>query len=129
MLSGTQNELRMRWLAGMKEGTRVKERLTKEGQCKSLNQVKAHFGLVIMMIRQTMIDYGWAICGVAPNKNMIHDILKKACGGVGECGENLGLSEMTIEQAAKFFENCRDWAASELKIVIPDPNPNWKEQA
>ena len=68
------------------------------------------------------------ICNVPANKTMVYDILKKACGGVGDMGETLGLSEMKIDQAAKFFENCRDWAATELQLVIPDPDPNWKEK-
>lgn len=42
-------------------------------------------------------------------------------------GETLGLSEMTTTQASKFFDNCRVWSATQLSLVIPDPNPNWRE--
>ncbi|NIV68947.1 MAG: hypothetical protein GWN41_02250 [Phycisphaerae bacterium] len=73
-----------------------------------------------------MIDKGWSICGIAPNKQMIHEILLKSCGGVGELGQSKRLSEMTTTEAAQFFENIRDWAATQLGIVIPDPNPNWR---
>ena len=80
------------------------------------------------MIRQQMIDLGWSICGVAPSKDMIHEILTKCCGGVGPLGQTVRLSEQTIDQAMKFFENIRDWAATELHLVIPDPRKDWKKE-
>lgn len=126
-LSAVQKQLRDRLLAEMKNGQLVKETLIKEGRSKSSNQVKSHFGLVVEMIRKRFEDMGIDVCGICPNKLMIHDILKKCCGGVGELGENLGLSEMTTTQASKFFENCRTWAATQLQLDIPDPNPNWNK--
>jgi len=127
-LSPIQEELKMRLLASYKDGTRIRETLVKEGCAKTHQQVKAHFGLVIERIRQRFEDMGVDVCGIAPNKQMIHDILKKACGGVGDLGETIGLSQMTITQASKFFENCRTWAATQLQLDIPDPNPNWREK-
>lgn len=120
------NELRRRLLTSLKDGTFVKETIKKVGPAKTHQQVKAHFGLVVERIRQRLMDMGCDVCGVPPNKEMVHDILKKACGGIGEMGETLGLSEMTIEQCSRFFENCRIWAATQLQLDIPDPNPNWK---
>jgi hypothetical protein len=108
------------------EGKRVIETIRREGKAKSWSQVKAHWGLAVEMIRQRMIEKGWGICGIAPNKDMIHDILTKACGGVGEMGAVVRLSEMTTSQAAAYFENVRDWAATQLNLVIPNPDPNWK---
>lgn len=127
-LSDTQQELRDRFLASLKDGTFIKETLTREGRAKTHQQVKAHFGLVIEMMRQRFEDMGVDVCGIAPNKQMIHDILKKACGGVGDLGETIGLSQMTITQASKFFENCRTWAATQLQLDIPNPDPNWREK-
>ena len=128
MLSDTQCALRQRLLASMKNGCRVRETITKEGTAKTHQQVKAHFGLVVETVRQRLIDMGCSICGVAPNKEMVHQILKRACGGVGELGESLGLSEMNTTQASQFFSNCRDWAAVELQLVVPEPNICWKEK-
>ncbi len=127
-LSPTQKELRERLLDSMKDGTKVKEIIKREGRAKSSNQVKSHFGLVVEMIRKRFEDMGVDVCGVCPNKQMIHDILKKACGGVGDMGETLGLSEMTTTQASQFFDNCRTWASTQLQLVIPDPDPNWREK-
>lgn len=116
-----------RWLKES-EGKFVNVTLKRTGPMKTHKQLGAYFGLAVMMIRDAMIDQGWSVCGVAPNKDMIHEILLKACGGVGTMGESLRLSEMTIEQAARFFDNCRHWAATQLHMNIPDPDPAWRQQ-
>jgi len=122
-----QLELRKRFLATM-EGKAVVETLRREGKSKSWSQVKTHFGLAVEMIRERMMDLGWDICGIAPNKDMIHDILTKACGGVGELGATVRLSEMTTTEAAAYFENIRAWAMTQLNLNIPDPDKNWKDK-
>lgn len=105
----------------------IKCRYSRIGLHKTHQQVKTHFGLAVAMIRDAMIEMGWSICGISPNKEMIHEILLKACGGVGELGQSKRLSEMTTAEAAQFFENIRDWAATQLGINIPNPDPNWQE--
>jgi len=110
------------------EGKFIQGRFHRVGKNKTHKQCKTHFGLAVAMIREAMIDKGWAICGVAPNKTMIHEILLKCCGGVGELGSMKRFSEMTTTEASKFFENIRDWSAHELHVVIPDPDPNWKDK-
>ncbi len=115
-------------MADMKNGQQVKEVLTKKGRAKSINQVRTHFGLVVEMIRKRFEEIGVDVCGVCPNKLMIHDILKKSCGGVGDMGEILGLSEMSTAQANVFFENCRTWGAKELQLDIPNPDKDWRKQ-
>lgn len=113
----------------MKNGSRVREVLTKEAPMKTVQQVRAMFGLAVEMVRQKLDDMGWDICGVPPNKEMVYEILKKACFGVGDMGETLGLSEMTTSQAGQAYKNCQAWAAVELQLDIPDPNPNWRAAA
>ena len=108
------------------EGKFVKGQFSRVGKNKTWKQVKTHFGLAIAMIREAMIDKGWGVCGIAPNKLMVHEILLKCCGGVGELGSMKRLSEMTTTEESQFFENIRDWAANELHIVIPDPDTNWR---
>lgn len=116
------------WLSRQKDGVSVRCVMTVvHDKDKSWQQVKAHFGLVVSMIRDRMIELGFDICGVYPNREMVHDILKKACSGVGDNGECLGFSEMSTAQASRFFDNCRVWAATQLQLYIPDPDPNWRE--
>jgi hypothetical protein len=123
-----QSELRQRLLASM-EGKRVIETIRREGKSKSWSQVKTHFGLAVEMIRQRMIELGWDVCGVAPNKDMIHEILTRACFGVGEMGATVRLRDQTRAQNIEAFENVRAWSATQLNLVIPDPDPNWRQQS
>jgi len=122
-----QEKLRMRLLQEC-AGKCLTERLSVSGRAKSSNQVKAHFGLAVTMIRDRMMELGWDICGVPPNKEMVHEILLRACGGVGPLGESVRLSLMTTEQASKFFENIRAWSATQLNLDIPDPDPHWRDK-
>jgi len=123
----TQLRLRESYLASLKDGTKIVEKLQIEGKSKTNQQVKAHFGLIVALIRDKMDELGWDICGVLPNKIMIHEILKKSCGGVGDDGELISMRDMTVKQAMEFFDNCRKWAATQLFLDIPNPDPNWKE--
>ncbi len=123
-----QQESRQQYLSTMKEGQLVRIKYTKIAAQKTHQQVKTHFGLVIEAIRRKLEEMGIDICGIAANKDMVHKILIKACGGVGDMGETLGLREMSVEQASKLFENCRTWAATQLQLVIPDPDKDWREK-
>jgi hypothetical protein len=111
------------------ENNFIRGQFSKVGPHKTYKQVRTHFGLAVTLIREAMVEKGWALCGVSPNKEMIHEILLKSCGGVGPLGEMKRLSEMTTDEASKFFENIRDWAATQLGVYIPDPDPNWKDKA
>jgi len=106
----------------------VKVRLSKVGKPRTGKQLKTHFGLAVAKIRQAMIAQGTTVCGVVPNKTMIHEILSECCGGVGPLGEKKRLSQMTSDEAHQFFENIRDFAATQLRCVVPDPDPNWKNK-
>lgn len=122
-----QLKLRENYLRSLKDDTVVIEELHTESKSKTSKQVKTHFGLVVALIREKMGELGWDICGVLPNKDMIHEILKRSCGGVGDNGELISMRNMTIKQAMEFFDNCRKWAATQLDLDIPNPDPNWRE--
>lgn len=128
ILSAIQKELKKHYLTSMRDGTRIRITYTREGPMKTWKQVKTQFGLVVQMVRIRLEEMSVDVCGIPANKQMVYDILIKACGGVGDLGETIGLSEMTIEQASQFFENCRVWSATQLNLDIPDPNPNWRDE-
>lgn len=127
-LSKTQSKLLYQYVASLKEGTLIKVTYKREGNVKTHKQCKTQFGLVVEMVRLRLKEMGVDVCGVSANKDMVYDILKEACFGVGDFGETIGLSEMTTEQASKAFENCRTWAATQLSLNIPDPDINWREK-
>lgn len=122
-----QQELYCRYLADL-EGKLVWIEIRKRGPSKTNQQLRAYFGLAVERIRQAMIDQGIGIFGIAPNKLMIHEILTRTCAGVGPLGEQVRVSDMTIDDQYHFFENVRDWAKTQLGITIPDPDPNYKDK-
>lgn len=125
VLPPNEEELHTNWLIDC-DGKFVRARWSRVGKPKTAKQLKTHFGLAVAKVRQAMIDQGETICGVMPNKKMIHEILSMSCGGVGPLGESKRLSQMTSDEAFHFFENIRDWVARELHVVIPDPDPDWR---
>ena len=114
------------------DGHFVRAKWSKVGKPKTNKQVRTHFGLAIAKVRQAMMDKGETICGMMPDKIMIHRMLLMLCGGVGPLGEAKTLSQMTSDEACLFFEKIRDWAATYfgrvgIKCVIPDPDPGWDD--
>ena len=128
-LSAVQEDMERQYFESLKEGQLLKKTYIKQGPMKTHQQVKTHFGLVVEAVRRRLETMGMSVCGVPANKNMVYDILKKACGGVGDMGQTLGLSEMSVDEASLFFENCNDWAATELHFVIPKIDKDWKKNA
>ena len=126
-LAPNEDELLTNWLIDC-DGKFIRARWEKVGKSRTSKQLKTHFGLAVSKIRQAMIEQGIAVCGVIPNKDMIHEILSLSCGGVGPGGEMKRLSNMTTDEAFHFFENIQDWAATQLHCVIPAPDPQWKDK-
>lgn len=121
---------RQQWLGRLKNGIQLRHVVTKVGSPKSHQQVKTHFGLCVLMIRDRMKELGIGVFNCPPSKDMVHEILTRCCMGVGDHGELIRMSsdEMTTARMAQVFENIRDFAASELHLVIPDPNPHWQSE-
>jgi hypothetical protein len=136
-LSIIQKELRQQFLASLKDGTLIKETLTKRGQNKTYQQVKAFWGMVITMTLAEFDDRGWDTSyllnmdkptGIAISKDLLKEYFYAVCPVFDENGKRITLSKMTIEQAMKQFEMVRNFAASQWSIYIPDPDPNWREK-
>jgi len=135
--SHAQNAMRSRFLSSC--GTcNVIERITRSSAPKTHQQVKCHWGLVVGTIKQEFDDRGWDMAVLFPDLDLptgyevpadvIQKVLYAACSDVGEAGERKTLSKMSTAEASRFFEKCRDWAAIKWNIVIPDPNPDWKNE-
>ena len=124
-----EDELFTNWLIDC-DGKFVRARYSKVGKPKTDKQLKTHFGLAVAKIRQAMEKHGFTICGILPNKTMIHEILTECCGGVGPLGQKKRLSQMTSDEAYHYFENIRDFAAQSKRFpcVIQDPDPKLAKQ-
>lgn len=136
-LSLTQLKQREAYLSSLKDDTRVIETLRKEGKSKSWEQVKCHWGLVISTILSEFDSNGWDCSilynlpkptGVPVNRDMLHQFFYALFPTYVD-GRLITMSddEWTTVHSSNFFENVRNFAASQWSIYIPDPNPNWKE--
>lgn len=54
------------------------------------------------------------------DEDTVDKILKGACKVKSK-------GRMTMKEASEFIDKCIKWCARYLGIVIPDPDPNWKE--
>ena len=65
--------------------------------------------------------------GIGIDKNLLCDYFYNVCPIFNEDGKRITLSKMNIEQAMKFFGDVRNFLASQWSIVVPEPDPNWRE--
>ena len=66
--------------------------------------------------------------GLEVPDDVIQAVLYACCNDVGDDGERKTLSKMDTIEASRFFEKCRNHAASAWHIEIPDPSPTWTKE-
>ena len=119
------------------EGAAFKSSLVVPRDDKTYQQVKAQWGMVIGMTIEELDSRGYDTSfiynlpkptGIAIKPRQLQDYLYVVCPTYAEDGRELTLSKMDIQQASQFFSECRDYLASQWSIVIPDPDPNWRNQ-
>lgn len=131
-------EQRKRFLASCKPGTVVRETLVRHHPEKSHQQVKAIWGLLIEETKRGLDEMGFDLGTLFPTaqvppgipcpREVLMQIFYACCSDVGPNGERKTLSKMDTIEAATFFDNCRDHAARTWGILIPDPDPSWREK-
>lgn len=135
--SPTQEELRQKYIDSLKNGTPVKETLTKQSPNKTHQQVKAFWAMIIAMTLAEFDDRGWDTSillhlpeptGVPVSKDLLKEYLYAACPVFDEHSNRVTLSKMSIEQAMEQFESIRNFVASQWSIYIPEPDKNWKDK-
>jgi hypothetical protein len=107
---------------------------------KTDKQVKTIFGLLIESVIVKANDDGIDTSsflkllvqedmptGVGLTKDFLYQLFLVCCPVYDDFGRRITLSKMSVGQAAKFFEDCRNLLASR-DIVVPDPDPNWKHK-
>lgn len=136
-LTSSQKKLRQHFLASMKDGTRVIETIVRDTKPKTHAQVKTIFGLAIAQIAADFNDRGWDTSmllnmtkptGVPVSAGLLKEFLYAVCPIYDENDKLITLSKTDTRQAAKFFDEIRNYAASQWSIYIPEPNPNWKDE-
>ena len=133
-LSPKQSESRQQWLAGLKDGTKIKEILVREVRDGTYKQIQTIFGLVIAYIVEGFNDLGWDSSyllktdlptGIPVTKGLLKEYFYVVCPIEDDEGNRITLSQANVLQRMKFIDDTRNYAASQWGMDIPDPDPNW----
>jgi len=113
-------------------GKRVLLRIEREQNPRSWQQLRYHFGVVLQMIAEE----------TGQDKEAIHDdmcerfltmrhvvYLNPSTGEVEEHDVHRRTTGLTAKEMAEFVDKVRLWAGKWLGLVIPDPDPAWREKA
>ena len=126
-----------RYWERIKDGSDVVKSLTVPRKAKSDKQLGAIWGLMMTTATSELDDMGYDTSliynlpdptGIAIGKDDLCDFFYSACPIRDEQGRRITLSKANTAEAAKFFEDVRSWMATQWGIVIPDPDPNWKNK-
>lgn len=136
-ISPADRKTRDDFIAEAKDGCYTVE-IKRSKKSKSNQQVKAHWGLLVNTILSHADNEGfdtsallrWMIrddipTGVPICKALLQQVLYMVCPIFDENEKRVTLSDMTPEQASRFFNNCRDFLANR-GLYIPEPDPEWK---
>lgn len=137
-LSAVQMELRERYVTSLKNGSLIRETLTKAETSKTHAQIKAIFGLAIAFVLDEFEHRGWDSSiilggdiptGVPVSKVLLKEYFYIVCPICDDEGNKKSLSKANIEQANKFLKDIGNWSAAKWQIVIPEPDKEWQKKA
>ena len=129
-------EERRKYWENIKDGAGFKETLTVPRNPRSQAQLGAIWGLMTATATDELNHRGYDTSfifrtptptGNPIKKDILCSFLYEVCPIHDEDGKSITLSKADTKQAAVFFEECRAYMASQWAIVIPDPNPNWRD--
>jgi hypothetical protein len=137
MLSISQKLLKEHYLTNMTDDTPIICEIKPVRQGKTHQQVKTIFGLALITIKAEFDDRGYdtsmllnlpETTGNEVSINLLKEFFYAVCPIYNEDGQRITLSHKDCDTklAAKFFEEIRNWSASQWSIYIQDPNPEWR---
>lgn len=123
--------------ADIKDGTEIWTDFGVVRQLRSSEQLGAIFGLMLTRAVVILTDRGEDTSliynlakptGVAISVNNLKDYFYAATPMYNEQGIKIRLSKANTKEAAKFFDDVRNYLASQWSITIPEPDKNWREK-
>ena len=135
--SGEQNELRDQHLRSFKPEDIVIETLTKHRLKRRSKQLGAWFGLFSKMVLAEFEDRGWDTSyifklpqptGNPISEGLLKDYMYAMCPTYDKEGNSITMRKMDTGQMAKFFDECRNFAASQWCVNVPEPDKDWKKK-
>jgi hypothetical protein len=134
------NQARKDFIARHKDDTIMEETLSVPRASKSQSQLGAIWGLALATVVSELDDRGYdtsfilklpdptQTTGIAIKPEMLCDYMYQVCPMYNEEGARITLSKSNTKEAAKFFDDCRNFWAAQWQIYVPDPNPNWRDE-
>lgn len=137
VMSPEQKESRQRYLIAFKEDDIIEENLKKHRNQKSQKQLGAWWGLFSKIVIAEFDDRGWDTSyifrldkptGIGISKDLLKEFMYAMCPTYDDNGNRITMRKMNTLQMAGFFDDCRNFAASQWSIYVPEPDPNWKNK-
>ena len=119
----------------IKDGTLVIKSLVVPRKDKTQNQLGAIWGLMLTQAELILDERGYdssflynldTPTGVRISKDTLCTFFYNICPIYNEKGEYITLSKADTKEAAKFFDDVRNFMASQWSIILEDPNKEWK---
>jgi len=137
MAPAIAEQARKYW-ASIKDGSMVIKSLKVPRKPKSQQQLGAYWGLAMATAVEQLDDRGYDTSfllntpnptGIAIDRNLLCEYFYNVCPMIDDgSGERITLSKADTKQAAKFFDDVRNFMASQWNIIIPEPDSNWKNK-
>jgi len=130
-------EERRKYWSRIKDGTTVKTSITVPRPGKSDLQLGAIWGLMLSQAVNELSDRGYDTSfiynlpnptGIEITKDDLCQYFYNACPIYNGVGHRITLSKSSTTEAAKFFEDVRNFLASQWSIVVENPDPDWKNK-
>lgn len=135
---GQQTSLMKDYLSSTKDGTMVYVRIGRYSAPKTNAQLRAWFGLFLATVLAEFNDRGYDTSfllnidkptGIPIDRDLLKDYMYNVCPVYNEEGRKIGMSSMNIEQMVKFFDDCRNFTASQWNIFVPEPDKDHKKKS
>jgi hypothetical protein len=119
------------------DGAEIESAIVVKRRDKSQAQLGAIWGLMLAQAVNELHDRGYDTSfiynldkptGIPIDTDDLCQFFYQACPIRDTEGNVITLRRADTEQANKFFEDVRNWLASQWSISIPDPDPNWRNK-
>ncbi len=120
------------------EGAVVMSSITMKRRSKSQEQLGAIWGLMMAQAKIELDDRGYDTSfllntpnptGIPIDERLLCDYFYNVCPIFNEEGQRITLSKSNTKEAAKFFDDVRNFLASQWSIVVAEPDPNWRNKS
>ena len=134
--SGDQKLVMAEEFRKCKDGTQVWIRFGRIKTPKTSAQLKAWWGLFASYVITEFNDRGYDTSyilkvtnptGIPIDRELLKEYLYNVCPIYRE-SRRVTMSSMNIEEMNKFFDDCRNFAASQWQIFVPEPDKNYRDK-